>query len=176
MSTHLPGHPAELSDSVKLLLSDAKRYGFEIDQVLKSIDWHFLYQNFNYFGQVVCLLHKFERTQVFYYFTDYPSEIQNSACIPFHFFYYSCHREKINLKWKINWQTYWNTWISSLIQACFRLITKKTKKLMGVLTCTIPGKSAQSWNKSFTFQSMLKTNDLTKMTEIFIQKMSIYTL
>ena len=34
----LQGHPPELSDSVKLLLSDAKRYGFEIDQVLKSID------------------------------------------------------------------------------------------------------------------------------------------
>ena len=34
----LQGHPSELSDSVKLLLSDAKRYGFEIDQVLKSID------------------------------------------------------------------------------------------------------------------------------------------
>ena len=35
---NLQGHPPELSDSVKLLLSDAKRYGFEIDQVLKSID------------------------------------------------------------------------------------------------------------------------------------------
>ena len=34
----LQGHPPELSDSVKLLLSDAKRHGFEIDQVLKSID------------------------------------------------------------------------------------------------------------------------------------------
>ena len=34
----LPGHPPELSDSVKLLLFDAKRHGFEIDQVLKSID------------------------------------------------------------------------------------------------------------------------------------------
>ena len=34
----LQGRPPELSDSVKLLLSDAKRYGFEIDQVLKSID------------------------------------------------------------------------------------------------------------------------------------------
>ena len=32
------GHPPELSDSVKLLLSDAKRHGFEIDQVLKNID------------------------------------------------------------------------------------------------------------------------------------------
>ena len=32
------GHPPELSDSVKLLLSDAKRHGFEINQVLKSID------------------------------------------------------------------------------------------------------------------------------------------
>ena len=29
----LQGHPPELSDSVKLLLSDAKRYGFEGDQV-----------------------------------------------------------------------------------------------------------------------------------------------
>ena len=35
---YLQGHPPELSDSVKLLLSDAKRHGFEIDQVLKSID------------------------------------------------------------------------------------------------------------------------------------------
>ena len=34
----LQGHPPELSDSVKLLLPDAKRHGFEIDQVLKSID------------------------------------------------------------------------------------------------------------------------------------------
>ena len=34
----LQGHPPELSDSVKLLLSDAKRYGFEFDHVLKSID------------------------------------------------------------------------------------------------------------------------------------------
>ena len=32
------GHPPELSDSVKLLLFDAKRHGFELDQVLKSID------------------------------------------------------------------------------------------------------------------------------------------
>ena len=35
---NLPGHPPELSDSVKLLLTDAKRHGFEIDQILKSID------------------------------------------------------------------------------------------------------------------------------------------
>ena len=35
---HILGHPPELSDSVKLLLFDAKRHGFEIDQVLKSID------------------------------------------------------------------------------------------------------------------------------------------
>ena len=34
----IPGHAPELSDSVKLLLIDAKRQGFEIDQVLKSID------------------------------------------------------------------------------------------------------------------------------------------
>ena len=33
----LPGHPAELSDSVKLLLTDAKSHVFEIDPVLKSI-------------------------------------------------------------------------------------------------------------------------------------------
>ena len=33
----IPGHPAELSDSVKLLLTDAKSYVFEIDFVLKSI-------------------------------------------------------------------------------------------------------------------------------------------
>ena len=35
---HIQGHPPELSDSVKLLLSDAKRHRFEIDHVLKSID------------------------------------------------------------------------------------------------------------------------------------------
>ena len=35
---NLQGHPPELSDSVKLLLSDAMRNGFEIDHVLKSID------------------------------------------------------------------------------------------------------------------------------------------
>ena len=34
----IPGHPPELSDSVKLLLIDPKRYGFRIGQVLKSID------------------------------------------------------------------------------------------------------------------------------------------
>ena len=34
----LQGHPPELSDSVKLLLTDAKRHGFEINHVLKSID------------------------------------------------------------------------------------------------------------------------------------------
>ena len=33
----LPGHPAELSDSVKLLLTVAKSHVFEIDLVLKSI-------------------------------------------------------------------------------------------------------------------------------------------
>ena len=34
---YIPGHPAELSDSVKLLLTDAKSHVFEIDQVLKDI-------------------------------------------------------------------------------------------------------------------------------------------
>ena len=81
----IQGHPPELSDSVKLFLSDAKRHGFEIDHALKSIDWHFLYKNFSHFGQVVCLLHKFEVTQLFYHFTDCPSNILNSACIHFHF-------------------------------------------------------------------------------------------
>ena len=33
----IPGHPAELSDFVKLLLSDATSHVFEIDLVLKSI-------------------------------------------------------------------------------------------------------------------------------------------
>ena len=33
----LPGHPAELSDSIKLLLTDAKSYEYEIDPVLKSV-------------------------------------------------------------------------------------------------------------------------------------------
>jgi len=33
----LPGHPAELSDSVKLLLTDAKSHVFDINLVLKSI-------------------------------------------------------------------------------------------------------------------------------------------
>ena len=33
----LPGHPAKLSDSIKLLLTDAKSYVFEIDLVLDSI-------------------------------------------------------------------------------------------------------------------------------------------
>ena len=42
--------------------ADAKRYRFEIDQVLKSIDSHFLYKNFSHFGQIVCLLHNFEVT------------------------------------------------------------------------------------------------------------------
>ena len=34
----IQGHPPELSDSVKLSLFEAKSYGFEIDQVLDSID------------------------------------------------------------------------------------------------------------------------------------------
>ena len=34
---NLPGHPAELSDSIKLLLTDAKSYVFDINLVLKSI-------------------------------------------------------------------------------------------------------------------------------------------
>ena len=34
----LLGHPPELSDSVKPLLTDAKTHGFEVNQVLKSID------------------------------------------------------------------------------------------------------------------------------------------
>ena len=33
----IPGHPPELSDSVKLLLTGAKSHVFEIDPVLKSI-------------------------------------------------------------------------------------------------------------------------------------------
>ena len=33
----VPGHPAELSDSFKLLITDAKNHVFEIDLVLKSI-------------------------------------------------------------------------------------------------------------------------------------------
>ena len=56
----IPGHPAELLDSVKLLLTDAKSHVFEIDPVLKSIHWRFLCQNFIHFGQVVCLPHGFE--------------------------------------------------------------------------------------------------------------------
>ena len=35
---NLQGHPPELSDSVKLLLSDARRHVFEIGHVLKSMD------------------------------------------------------------------------------------------------------------------------------------------
>ena len=34
--TSIPGHPAELSDSVKLLLTNAKSHVFEIDLVIKS--------------------------------------------------------------------------------------------------------------------------------------------
>ena len=34
--TKIPGHPAELSDSVQLLLTSAKIYVFEIDLVSKS--------------------------------------------------------------------------------------------------------------------------------------------
>ena len=59
-SNVLPGHPAELSDSVKLLLTDAKSHVFDINLVLKSIHWRFLSQNFIHFGQVVCLQHGFE--------------------------------------------------------------------------------------------------------------------
>ena len=84
--SHMQGHPPELSDSVKLLLSYANRYRFKIDQVLKSIDWHFLYQSFSHFGQAVCLLYKFEVTRVFSHLTDFPSKIRNSACFHFHFF------------------------------------------------------------------------------------------
>ena len=68
----VPGHPPKLSDSVKLLLIDAKRHRFEIDQVLKSIDGHSVYQNFSHLGSVVCLLCRFEVTWVFPHFTDFP--------------------------------------------------------------------------------------------------------
>ena len=61
----IPGHPAELSDSVKLLLTDAKSHVFDINLVLKSIHWHFLCQNFIHFGQVVCLPHRFEHKPFF---------------------------------------------------------------------------------------------------------------
>ena len=37
-NSFIPGHPPEFSDSVKLLLTDAKRHVLEIDQILKSID------------------------------------------------------------------------------------------------------------------------------------------
>ena len=36
--SNIQGHPPELSDSVKLLPTDDKRYGFEINQVMKSTD------------------------------------------------------------------------------------------------------------------------------------------
>ena len=57
---NIPGHPAELSDSVKLLLTGAEYHVFEIDLVVKSTYWHFLCQSFVHFGHVVCLQHEFE--------------------------------------------------------------------------------------------------------------------
>ena len=100
-TTMIQGHPPELSDSVKLLLFDAKRHGFEIDQVLKSIDWHFLYQNFSHFGQVVCLLYEFEVAWVFSHWTDFPSKIKKSVlfALIFIFLKFLCHRDKIDLQW-----------------------------------------------------------------------------
>ena len=112
----IQGHPHELSDSVKLLLTDDKRHGFEINQIFKSKDWHSLCQNFSHFGQVVFLLYEFEVTCVFSHLTDFPPKIRNSANFHFHlFFRYSCYRVKIDLKWKISWQTFLTTSRTSLI-------------------------------------------------------------
>ena len=49
--TSIPGHPAELSDSVKLPLKGVKSHEFEIDLVLKSI--HFVI-NFKYMTATIC--------------------------------------------------------------------------------------------------------------------------
>ena len=48
----VPGHPAELSDSIELLLTDAKSYVFKL---ILYICWRFLCQNFIHFGLVVFL-------------------------------------------------------------------------------------------------------------------------
>ena len=76
----VPRHPAELLDSVKLLLTDAKSHVFEIDPVLKSILSRFLYQNFIHFGQVVCLLHGFEVKPHVSPLSRFSIKIQSFSC------------------------------------------------------------------------------------------------
>ena len=99
----LPGHPPELSDYVKLLLPNGSSHGFEIDLVLKSILWRFLYQNFIHFGQVVCLLYGFEGKADVLQLDKFFMKIKNTGCLHFQYFLTkSFQRDKISLELKIN--------------------------------------------------------------------------
>ena len=72
----LQGHQPRMPDYVKLFLRDAKEHKFEINVLLKSIDWCFLYQNFINLRQIVCLWHGFEVTANFSPQNKIPIEIQ----------------------------------------------------------------------------------------------------
>ena len=72
----LQGHQPRMPDYVKLFLRDAKEHRFEINFLLKSIDWRFLYQNFINLCQIVCLLHRFEVTASFSPQNRFPIAIQ----------------------------------------------------------------------------------------------------
>ena len=72
----LQGHQPRMPDYVKLFLRDAKEHRFEINFLLKSIDWRFLYQNFINLCQIVCLLHGFEVTANFSPQNRFPIAIQ----------------------------------------------------------------------------------------------------
>ena len=99
----IPGHPPELSDYVKLLLTNGSSHVFEIDLVLKSILWRFLYQNFIHFGQVVCLLYGFEGKTDVLQLDEFFMKIENPGCLHFQYFLIkSFQRDKISLELKIN--------------------------------------------------------------------------
>ena len=103
INLYIPGHPPELSDYVKLLLTNGSSHVFEIDLVLKSILWRFLYQNFIHFGQVVCLLYGFEVKADVLPLDKFFMKIKNPACLHFQYFLTkSFQRDKISLELKIN--------------------------------------------------------------------------
>ena len=102
-SKMVPGHPAELSDSVKLLLTDAKNHVFEIDLVLKSIHRRFLYKRFNHFGLIVCLQVEFEVKAEVLQLDAFVIKIKNPDCLPFWYFLKkSFQRDKTSHELRIN--------------------------------------------------------------------------
>ena len=103
-SSGLQGHQPEMSDSVKLFLRDAKKHRFQIDFFWKSIDYHFLYQNFIDLCQIVCLLHGFEVTAKFPPQNWFPIEICLQSIFDLLSFLNDLsYRCEIGLVWKIIW-------------------------------------------------------------------------